>query len=201
MQNYLRMRDQLNTGDIVLFSGRSPLARLGQCVSQTKWIHIGMVLRCDWGVFLWESDLFGHLKDLQSGKIRGGVRMVALSDRVKRYDGEAWVRPLKVGTTPLNLQALSDLIEEVRGCSYERHYIQLIKAYWGGLVGQNTEDLSSLFCSELVAEAYQRMGVFAEPPEGRPSNAYTPIDFSEERDISPYLLNKATLGKAFRLEP
>ena len=47
-------------------------------------------------------------------------------------------------------------------------------------VFQNThEDLSSLFCSELVAAAYQRMGLIKND---RPSNTYTPDDFSSSRD-------------------
>ena len=41
------------------------------------------------------------------------------------------------------------------------------------------EDLSSLFCSELVAEAYQHMGVL-DPKKS--SSEYTPDDFSSARD-------------------
>ena len=45
---------------------------------------------------------------------------------------------------------------------------------------QNThEDLSSLFCSELVAATYQRMDLIKSD---RPSNTYTPDDFSSARD-------------------
>jgi hypothetical protein len=42
-------------------------------------------------------------------------------------------------------------------------------------LGINKEDLSSLFCSELVAEAYQKMGLLTEQ---LPSNEYIPKDFS-----------------------
>ena len=53
------------------------------------------------------------------------------------------------------------------------------------------EDLSSLFCSELVAEAYQRMGIL--DPE-RSSSEYTPDDFSSARDSALKL-------KSGRFEP
>jgi hypothetical protein len=41
--------------------------------------------------------------------------------------------------------------------------------------------LSSLFCSELVAEVYQKMGLLTEK---LPSNEYIPKDFSTEKSLS-----------------
>jgi hypothetical protein len=43
------------------------------------------------------------------------------------------------------------------------------------------EDLSSLFCSELVAESYQVMGLLPAGKKDKPSNEYVPADFSKER--------------------
>ena len=42
--------------------------------------------------------------------------------------------------------------------------------------------MSSVFCSELVAEALQRLGVLYEHNEdgGYPSNEYTPADFGKD---------------------
>jgi hypothetical protein len=51
------------------------------------------------------------------------------------------------------------------------------------------EDLTSLFCSELVAEAYQRLGLL---DESTPSNEFTPADFSEAEGL---VLLKGQLGK------
>lgn len=42
-------------------------------------------------------------------------------------------------------------------------------------LGRNNEDLSSVFCSELVAAAYQRMDLLPVAP---PSNDYTPVHFA-----------------------
>jgi hypothetical protein len=66
---------------------------------------------------------------------------------------------------------------------YEKDKLELIKAAYDGPLGHNEEDLSSLFCSELVAEAYQKMGLLREPPKGLPSNEYTPKDFSEKKGL------------------
>ena len=62
---------------------------------------------------------------------------------------------------------------------------------------QNThEDLSSLFCSELVAAAYQRMGIIKSD---RASNSYTPDDFSSSRDSS-ILSDGVELGEEVYIE-
>ena len=52
----------------------------------------------------------------------------------------------------------------------------------------SNEDLSSIFCSELIAEAYQRMGLFGKEKN---SNKYTPKGFSSEGDEkNPLLFGK-----------
>jgi hypothetical protein len=38
---------------------------------------------------------------------------------------------------------------------------------------------AGFFCSELVAEAYQHVGLIPAPPQGRTSNNYVPTDFSK----------------------
>ena len=73
------------------------------------------------------------------------------------------------------------LRRELAGRKYEADKLQLIKAAWDHAFGHNTEDLSSLFCSELVAEAYQRLGLL---DENKPSNEYVRGDFSEKRVLS-----------------
>lgn len=67
----------------------------------------------------------------------------------------------------------------------------MLRAVYDGPLGRNrTEDDSSYYCSELVAEAYQRMGLLPTSP---PANEYTPHDFSSERKEPLSLLLDATL--------
>jgi len=68
--------------------------------------------------------------------------------------------------------------------------LELIRSSWDGWGGLNKENLDSIFCSELVAEAYQRIGILNKR---LPSNEYTPQDFSQERIIhlnSPFYLGE-----------
>ena len=79
---------------------------------------------------------------------------------------------------------------------YEKSLIQLIKSVLDFTrFNKNKEDLSSVFCSELVAESYQKMGLLDDiDMGGLPSNEYTPADFSEQKD-KVKLNNNYRLGK------
>jgi uncharacterized protein YycO len=56
---------------------------------------------------------------------------------------------------------------------------------------ESSEDLSELFCSELVAALYQKMGVLAHFP---PPNEYMPVHFSKEHSRYLPFTSGATLG-------
>lgn len=195
MPMYENIRDQLKTGDIVLFSGKSAVSNVIKLFSGGKWSHVGMVLRLPQfadAVMLWESTTLSDIKDVETGLAIKGVQLVPLSQRVAGYNGEVTVRILSKPITKPMFEALAERRKELSRKPYERGETELIKAAWDGLGGASKgEDLSSLFCSELVAEAYQAMGLLPEWPKGLPSNEYTPIDFSNRRKLSlsaPYEL-------------
>ena len=198
MPKYEDIRGDLRTGDIILFSGKGGISHAIKLTTNSKWSHVGMVLRLpeSQAAFLWESTTLTNLKDAIDGRVKRGVQLVLLSDRVRTYDGEASIRHLHGYTVDnhsyLNLMQFR---QEVRGRAYEQDKLELIRAAYDGPFGHNQEDLSSLFCSELVAEAYQRLGLLQQPPQGLPSNEYTPRDFA--RDIN--LQQGASLGTAIEI--
>ena len=179
MEAYNNIRPRMNTGDIVLFSGKGGISTGIKWFTQSKWSHVGMVLRLpEWdAVLIWESTTLDDVAEIESGKARKGVQIVPLSERLRKYPGEASIRLLKADRTPEMLKDLSLLRAEVKGRPYEKDKLELFKAAYEGPFGDNVEDLSSLFCSELIAEAYQRMGLLSDK---KPSNEYTPKDFSDE---------------------
>ena len=175
---YESIRDRLATGDLVLFSGRAWQSRLIQRATRCRWSHVAMVVRSvEWEMLcLWESTTLSGIADLVSGKARRGVQLVPMSHRVRAHDGAIAVRHLVA--TGLDdafvAETLRDLRRELRGRPYERSMIELARAAAEAGNG-GEEDLSSIFCSELVAEAYQRLGLLGDRP---PSNHYAPADFA-----------------------
>ena len=180
---YKKIRDMLNTGDIVLFSGKGRISAGIKWASKSKWSHIGMIVNLPEYDFccVWESTTLSDIKDLDTKKPNKGVQLVPLSARVNNYDGEIAVRQLdNVKLSKRNIKALMKFRKEIAGRPYEEDNIELIKSAYDGPFGQNSEDLSSLFCSEQVGEAYQRLRLL---DESKPSNEYTPADFGEDRGL------------------
>ncbi len=202
---YEHIRKGLKTGDIVLFSGKGAISHSIKLVTKSKWSHVGMVLQYTGleAVFLWESTKPSGVNEAIDGKAKRGVQLALLSDRLRDYvqnhDGQAAIRILKgYAVNGNDYEKLMAFRQKVKNRPYEKDKIELIKAAYDGPFGQNEEDLSSLFCSELVAEAYQKLGLLKEPPQGLPSNEFVPKDFAEKRGL--VLERNASLGKEIAIE-
>ncbi len=79
-----------------------------------------------------------------------------------------------------------ELRRDWQGRPYEKDQIQMIlsaidaQEWFLSFLRNKHEDLSSLFCSELVAAAYQRLGLLGDE---KLSNEYTPDDFASHRHL------------------
>ena len=187
MASYDSIRNTLKTGDVVIFSGKSAVSNFIKLFSGGKWSHVGMVLRLkelDDAVLLWESTTLSNIPDIETQAAAKGVQLVPMSQRVASYDGEIAVRQLNKAVSAKMQRALAECRKALSRKPYEAGEMELLKPAYDGIGGKSSgEDLSSLFCSELVAEAYQSMGLLPEYPKGLPSNEYTPLDFSAHRSL------------------
>lgn len=200
-KKYESLRKDLKTGDIVLFSGGSGISNGIKWATFSDWSHVGMVLVLEEYDFvcLWESTTTGGIKDLKSGKVRKGVQLVPLSGRVRQYDGKIAVRRLMgVSFSSDDVSALMRLRKKLARRPYEKNKLELLGAAYDSFGGANSEDLSSLFCSELVAEAYQSLGLVKSGKKDKASNEYTPADFSEDDESLPWL--RGSLGPEITLK-
>jgi hypothetical protein len=104
---------------------------------------------------------------------RDGVAVYKLAGALKLYheDSKVGVRRLQCQRTPAMLEALAEFVAEVRGRPYKQDYMQLVRAAYGN---NKKDDTSSFFCSQLIAAAYQRMGLLSDE---KLSNDYLPSDF------------------------
>ena len=194
---YTTLRDKIKTGDIVLFSGKGGISTGIKWATSSKWSHVGMIYCIPEHnlVLLWESTTLSNIEDIDEKRAKKGVQLVPFSERLLKYNGEFAVRMLSKDLDSTQLQKLVEFRTEVRGRDYEKSEIELVKSAYDGPFGKNQEDLSSLFCSELVAEAYQRMGLLPEA-KVKPSNEYTPSDFSSQANLNDLpLINGYTLGR------
>lgn len=197
MVAYEAVREQLDTGDILLFAGKGLISTGLRVGSLCSWSHVAMVVRVKEPdvALLYQSTPVCKAKDFFDGTLKNGVQINVMSDAVNGYNGKVAVRHLSVERSPAMLEALSLFRQEVKNRPYEDHIVQMVQAVWDGPLGHVEEDLSSLFCSELVAEAYQRMGLLPNSEAGgKPATEYTPKDFSTDGGEIELLLN-ASLGE------
>ena len=89
---------------------------------------------------------------------------------------------------------LLTLRRELVGVPFERNIWEMMASEFKNRVIPYREDLSSVFCSELVAECYKVLGLLGQD---LPSNIYSPADFSADRGME---LLSGKLGPEIRLK-
>jgi hypothetical protein len=179
--SYNLLREDLDTGDILLWSSDSFFSRLIQTFCKSTWSHVGMVVKFPGDLLmLWESTLDDQLS---------GVRLTPLSQSL--CDTVA-VRKMHIERTPHLFEAIMKVRKELNGRPFESDLMQMLCAGYDGPFGHNNTDLTSLFCSELIAETLIRVGILDSE---KPSNEYTPKDFSSEASAPLRLLNNVSLDK------
>lgn len=202
MKPYEKYRDSLETGDIILFSGPGVLSAGIKLGSLCKWSHVGMLVRVkDPDIALiYQATPSTAVKDFFLKKENPGVQINVLSHVIDTYPGDISFRKLSVARTHSLLNGLSSFRKEIQGRPFEESKWEIILAAYDGPFGSNKEeDLSSLFCSELIAEAYQAMGLLQKNEDGgKLSNEFTPRDFSDKGKLE--LLMNASLGEEIELK-
>jgi len=179
--HYSKLRGELDTGDIVLWSSSSFFGRLIQTFCNSTWSHVGMVIRFPGDLLmLWESTLDDQVS---------GVRLTPLSQSL--CDTVA-VRKMHIERTPQLFESIMRVRKELNGRPFESDLMQMVCASYDGPFGHNDTDLTSLFCSELIAETLMNIGVLGQ---GKPSNEYTPKDFSSEASVQLNLQRNISLDK------
>lgn len=168
MIRYRHVRSNLQTGDMLLFSGVCLVSKFLRLVTRSLYSHVGVVFR-DQDldiVYCWDST--------RLGKVRDGPGIVPLSDMVRTYPGKIYLRRLRLERTPERIRILNEYRKEISGSRYERGLIELARSLLDFMPWhRNRQDLSTLFCSEHVAELYKRWGLL---PQRIPSNEYTQAD-------------------------
>lgn len=201
MDAYEQHRADMRTGDILLFSGNGLISKGIQALTASPWSHVAIVLEVPLYDFVccFESTTLSDIPDLTTGAPVKGVQLVPLSQRIETYDGEkiAW-RRVDTRRTPEATAAALAVRREFAGRPYEENQLELLRSALDTFtLKQNQPDASSVFCSELAAILWQRMGWMKEFPP----NEFTPADFAgdglpvnEGVTVGPVTMLKDSIG-------
>ncbi|MFN3712638.1 MAG: hypothetical protein ACK4SX_03145 [Alcanivoracaceae bacterium] len=176
----------LQTGDLLLFSGRGWSSDVIRWFTGSNWTHVGVIVCLDEAgePLVFESTLSPESVDLFRGEACSGVTLVPLSRRIADYQGDIVLRRRE--GAPLGgrqRRLVRRLVQRLYRRPY-RHYLwrQLLDA-WPGV----RRDYRGMFCSELVAELYRRLGWL---PRDIRAGGYVPGHFGQDE----FLLQEGALS-------
>lgn len=155
----------VKTGDLFLCSGSGPVSRAIRIFSRSRWSHVGMfVVPEDVGIktesklLILESTTLSDVVDIISGSGFQGVQICDAGSRIFSYCGVTAIRKKRHRLSPLENEGLKAVIREHHGKPYEKENRDLLAALIPAFQ-DDEKDLSSIFCSELIAEIMKSWGM------------------------------------------
>lgn len=188
------LEESCQTGDLVLFSSRHAASQMTKCFTGSAWDHCGLVVKLS-------------PKHVLILEYAGGVYLYPLFTRLYSYYAiqgrEIVIRRLKTKEPRSEMQQqVESFVKSVLGQkppSVEEMVMAVLKqgpalnAFLSHLRGSKEieDDLSSLFCSKLVAAVYKHVGLIG--PD-RTLGDFLPKHFSSQYDSYVDMQNGAKLG-------
>lgn len=188
MITYHSLLSTVNTGDLLLFSGKGMLSGLIRFGSLGfNWSHVGIIIvmsdeRGQRIPYVIESNPPTGFRDMITGRFdKSGPQMINLADRLRSYEGHF------VALRSLTQMNQSPILDTVR-IDYQRKLLEFIRrqppdskydynpiVFWGALSRSNTDSSRDYFCTEFAAAGllYAKILQPAQPCEN-----FTLDDFS-----------------------
>lgn len=168
--------DSLKTGDLVLLAPAPPAPWLPGWLGGRRWKHVALVIRDD------QSEPM-ILETAPAGAASSGVRLRRLVKRLATHSGRISVRRLNRALSSAQCERLDAWRREIEGRQRRRSLMDLMGAGEDGWLAGEPAALGTPLPGELVAEAFQRIGLLDGPGRGLPARAYTPQRFAEREDL------------------
>lgn len=186
------------SGDLWLFTGHKLADRAIRAATNSPVNHVSLALAIDdLPPLLWHSELGQSLPDVWAGEHRRGAQLHRLADAVttwvNRYGQRAYFRQLDPEATRDMEDAALAVVDEFGGRRFP-HTLGLVRHWLRGRARRSVS-LEDIYCAELVALTYQRMGLL---DDDRPVNWYDPGRFWSGDRL--HLLGAAALGPEIAVE-
>lgn len=168
---------EARTGDVWLFRGRSVADRAIRLFTNAPVNHVGMVLAIDdLPPLIWHAELGASMPNIWTGERERGAQLHHLERAVSvwthRYGQQPWFRQIDIEATTEMENAALEVVAEYSGRAFPST-ASLAKHWLTGRVRRHVS-LTDIYCAELVAVTYERMGLLGNE---RPPNWYDPGRF------------------------
>lgn len=186
------------SGDIWVFTGHKLADRAIRMATNSPVNHVAMVLAIDdLPPLLWHAELGRSMVDVWTGELQRGAQLHRLTEAadtwVNRYGQRAFVRQLDpIASRDMENAALG-VVRELSGRRFPST-VGLI-GHWLKGRARRRVSLEDVYCAELVALTYQRMGLL---DDRRPLNWYDPGRFWSGDRLE--LVGAAVLGREIAVD-
>jgi len=170
--------NSLQTGDLVLFSGKGFVSILIKILTLSKWSHCGIVIA---------DDPRYPFPLLYESTANIGVHVIPLKKKIALYNGTVAIRRV-IHPNYIKRLHLSLYRSKVKGTPFESDNLQMLASSRFFKFLRRDRCVKGLFCSEHVAECYQALGWMRSDV---PSNWYSPRYFSKVKNF----LHGVSLGQ------
>ena len=172
------------SGDVWLFTGRKLADRAIRAATNSPVNHVAMVLAIDdLPPLLWHAELGRSMADVWTGELQRGAQLHRLTEAadtwVNRYGQRAFFRQLDpIAGVDMENAALA-VVQELSGRRFPTT-LGLV-GHWLKGRARRSVSLEDIYCAELVALTYQRMGLL---DDARPAELVRPGTVLERRSSS-----------------
>ena len=182
---YDEIASRLRTGDILLFHGANEDSIAIEKATGSKYSHVAMAIRPDPAKppLIWQAGPGPIVKDPKTHTKHGGAQLGRMRDALAFiedpvYNDTGFWRRMMVRRPEEFEHAAIQAVAEFDG----RPFPSLLKMVEHWIEGKLhiVSPEKTLFCAELIALTYMRMGLL---PVDKPANGYSPAAFSEERPV------------------
>ena len=179
--NYESIMSILETGDLILFKGKSMVGKCIECISRSKYCHIGMVLKDPTyidpklkGYYLWEASR-ESFPDAENNEIFYGVQITLLEKVLEEYgNGNVFYRKL-ISSRGIDNKILYEIHKKIHHHKYDLNILDWIRAGIYSIDGK-VNDKSKLvnnkikvpdkvWCSSLIGFIFINMGLISSEIE------------------------------------
>ena len=148
--NYNKAREMMQIGDLMAFGGKGLVSKTIKKITYSKVSHVGTILYS----YVAGQRLVQIIESTSLGEGFAGVKINRMSDHLKNYDGDIWWYPLRRDVREKFEENLfTRFVLKMKGRKYDK--FQAVMSVLD-IIPDTSEDLDKLFCSELIAEAYER---------------------------------------------
>jgi hypothetical protein len=157
---------QAETGDLLLFRGKSALSKMQRAVTRGKYDHVALLVKSTSNDNLFLFEVTGV----------EGVALLLWNDFMLYHWHELYSRltfkKIHWERNENSLRKLNEFIEKVRGMDYNLSAGKLMR----NRQDKDPRNKKGFFCSELIATALKEIDVL---DKARPSSKYWPGDFDD----------------------